>query len=69
MCTYTYTVYRRLGALDQPGNSFVSFVRAREAVCRVRMDLKNDTHEFCLFPSAHDISSLFPLGDQVFPFP
>ena len=26
--------------LTQPGNRFVSFVRARAAVCKVRMDLK-----------------------------
>ena len=44
-------VYRRLGVsevggLVQPGSRFVSFVRARAAVCKVRIDLKNDSVAF-----------------------
>ena len=35
-----------VGGLDQPGNRFVSFVRARAAVCKVRMDLENDSPAF-----------------------
>ena len=57
---YIFT-YRRLG-LVQPGNSFVSFVRARAAVCKVRMDLKNDPDPFSLFPFGPDMDSFpFPL--------
>ena len=43
ICTSIYIyIYRRFGGSDQPGTRFVSFVRAHAAVCKVRMDLKND---------------------------
>ena len=49
-----------VGGWVQLGNRFVSFVRARAAVCKVRMDLKSDPHPFSLFPFGREIPSLFP---------
>ena len=65
---YIY-IFGRLGGLVQPGNRFVSFVRACAAVCKVRFDLKKSLPCFSLFPFRTGISRLFPLWDQVFPFP
>ena len=46
---------------DQPVNRFVSFVCARAAVCKVRMDLKNNPRPFALFPfHIGGISALVP---------
>ena len=35
-----------VGGVSQLGNRFVSFVRARAAVCKVRMDLQRDSGPF-----------------------
>ena len=49
-----------VGGLVQPGNRFVSFVCARAAVCKVRVDLKRSLSCFSLFPFGPGIPSLFP---------
>ena len=54
-------MYERLGGLDQSGNRFVSFVRARTAVCEVMMDFKSHS---LLFPFPSSPRDFFPL-----PFP
>ena len=47
-------------AAPQPGNRFVSFVRARGAGCEVEMQLKRRASAFSLFPFAPGRLSLFP---------
>ena len=47
---------------------FVSFVRARAAVCEVRMDLKSDADPFSLFtPTFLPFSLLLPAPQPSFP--
>ena len=60
MCVYIYV--SDVWGLRPTGKlfPFVSFARARAAVCKVRMDLKNDTYPFSLFPFRPEISSLLP---------
>ena len=67
MYIYTYIIYRRLGGRDQAGNRFVSFMRARASVCKVRMYLKN--HRPSLFPFTLEGFLPFSLGRSGVPFP
>ena len=53
-------------AAPQPGNRFVSFVRARGAGCEVEMQLKRHPRVF-LFPFCPASCSLFPLGPRETP--
>ena len=58
-----YVCMSEVGGLRPTGKSFrfVSFVRARAAVCKVRMDLQIDPPPaFSLFPFGLEVSSLFP---------
>ena len=57
-----------VGGLRPTGKSFLSFVRARAAVCKVRINLKNDSRP--LFPLSFSPRDFFPfpVWDQVFPF-
>ena len=41
-----YRYISEVGGVSQLGNRFVSFVRARAAVCKVRMDLQRDSRPF-----------------------
>ena len=49
MCILYIVYISEVWGLVQPGNRFVSFVRARAAVCKVRMDLKSDPIPFPFF--------------------
>ena len=53
-------IYRRLGEWDQPGNRFVSFVRARGVVVRWEC-ASNVVRGLSLFPFGIARLSLFPL--------
>ena len=56
-----YIYISEVWGLRPTGKSFC-FVRACAAVCKVRMDLKNDLHPFSLFHFGLDRDSfLFPL--------
>ena len=57
---YIYIYISEVGGESKPGNRFVSFVRALAAVCKVRMDLKNDSLPFPFSLLAGGIPSLFP---------
>ena len=60
---------RRLGGA-QPGNRFVSFVRAyARSGCLVELNLKFCWLLFSLFPFCPGELSLFPFGLGSFPFP
>ena len=68
---WTLHFNRRLGGA-QPGNHFVSFVRAYpRSGCLVELDLKSCGPLFSLFPLGRGELSLFPLGRgelSLFPF-
>ena len=56
-------VYRRLGGANQPGNRFVSFVRAyARSGCLVKTGLGSNAVPSSLFPFSIGDPSLFPLG-------
>ena len=54
---------RRLGGANQPGNRFVSFVRAcARSGCLVKTGLGSHANPSSLFPFSLGDPSLFPLG-------
>ena len=56
-------VDRRLGGANQPGNRFVSFVRAyARSGCLVKTGLGSHANPSSLFPFSLGDPSLFPLG-------